>query len=440
MNDSDRNGLQEIIDKAINEIAQEQGDSFDLESMNLAEFSRRTGLSRSRARSLKAKGFKVQPHGRCGLKSSKTVMSGFEGVVNAMLAQGVTNSEVIFERIEAQGYQGSKTTVKNYISSHANLVPAKRKLAVEPQGNRGRRFMTGPGEAYQMDWGFVAVEDWTGEAYRLACFAMVCHHCGTCYIEFFPNARQENLFIGMVHGFMAMGVPQYVLTDNMKSVVIGRDIGGNPIWQSDYAAFMSCVGFKTKLCKPRHPFTKGKVERLVRFVKGNFLAGRSFMNATDLNAQALEWCMNQASRYHRATACIPAEEHGSRCLPETSAVDMNDELAMYLCPLRRISFDGFVNYEGRRFGVPYWYPGKSCRVNREGNWIHIYSEDLSRELVVHPVTWSRKDSFCEDQYADVQPMELPTAPVTATIAQIEPPEGNPSFEKFNFERRLNDGR
>ena len=39
---------------------------------------------------------------------------------------------------------------------------------------------------------------------------------------------------------------------------------------------MKTVGFQTKLCKPRHLFTKGKVERLVRFVKDNFLAGRIF--------------------------------------------------------------------------------------------------------------------------------------------------------------------
>ena len=48
MNDSERNGLQEIIDKAIEEMAREAGDSFDTYHMNLAEFSRRTGLSRSK--------------------------------------------------------------------------------------------------------------------------------------------------------------------------------------------------------------------------------------------------------------------------------------------------------------------------------------------------------------------------------------------------------
>lgn len=84
----------------------------------------------------------------------------------------------------------------------------------------------------------------------------------------------------MLHAFYLMGVPEYVLTDNMKSVVIKRDPDGNPIWQHDYEEFMNVVGFKTKLCKPRHPFTKGKVERLIRFVKENFLADRIFGTIT----------------------------------------------------------------------------------------------------------------------------------------------------------------
>ena len=136
------------------------------------------------------------------------------------------------------------------ISAHADLVPAKRKLAkTDPRGSRGRRFETEPGESCQMDWGFVRVEGWDGGDFKIACFAMVCHHCGTCYVEFFPNARQENLFIGMVHAFMVMGVPEYVLTDNMRSVTTGARHRGKPIWQVDYAAFMACVGFRTRLCK-----------------------------------------------------------------------------------------------------------------------------------------------------------------------------------------------
>lgn len=97
----------------------------------------------------------------------------------------------------------------------------------------------------------------------------------------------------MIHAFRYMGVPQYILTDDMKSVVIRRDQEGHPVWQKDYEQFMRTVGFQTRLCKPRHPFTKGRVERLIRFVKDNFFAGRSLWNVTDLNLWPWIGAMNR---------------------------------------------------------------------------------------------------------------------------------------------------
>ncbi len=217
------NDLQEILTQAIDAMKSELGDKFTLESINLADLERRTGITRSRLRRLKANGFIVKPHGRTGIKATTTVLTGYTGMIDDLLGKGVTNSSVCLDRIRGYGYTGGLTAVKDYISAHQELVPAKRQL-IEPQGNRGRRYATGPGESYQMDWGFTNVETPSGLIWRLAVFAMICHHCGQQYIEFFPNAKQENLFIGMLHGFAYMGVPGYILTDNMKSVVICRDI------------------------------------------------------------------------------------------------------------------------------------------------------------------------------------------------------------------------
>ncbi|MEQ2995977.1 hypothetical protein AAAX31_06295 [Collinsella sp. CLA-ER-H5] len=211
--------LQEIIDAALREMAAEEGDGFDPQACNLAEFCRRTGLTRSRARTVRAHGFRALPHGNSGRRAAPGVLAGHTGLVDDLLRRGVTNSQVIFERLLGQGYAGGLTTVKTYIAAHRDLVPARRRRAA-PQGGRGQRFRTAPGEAYQMDWGFVAVERPGGERARIACFAMVCHHCGSAHVEFFPNARQENLLIGMLHAFSALGVPATVLTDNMKSVVV----------------------------------------------------------------------------------------------------------------------------------------------------------------------------------------------------------------------------
>lgn len=71
-----------------------------------------------------------------------------------------------------------------------------------------------------MDWGFTKVLDYDGSEYNAACFSMVCHHYSQRYVEFFPNAKREDLFSGMILAFGCMGIPKYVLTDNMKSVVL----------------------------------------------------------------------------------------------------------------------------------------------------------------------------------------------------------------------------
>lgn len=426
----------EIITQAIEELKAEQGETFSLEKINLAELERRTGITRARLRKLKKNNFRILPHGNKGRKSEDTVLSGFTSVIDNMLKLGVVNSEVHLDRLQELGYAGGLTTIKNYISEHRDLIPAKRQL-VESQGNRGRRYTTGPGESYQLDWGFTWVTDPTGNEYKVACFAMICHHCGKMYIEFFPNARQENLFIGMLHAFYMLGVPRYVLTDNMKSVVIKRDLEGHPIWQADYEAFMNAVGFRTRLCKPRHPFTKGKVERLIRFVKDNFLAARLFWNITDLNEQALSWCDKHNSKYHKVIDDIPDYLHSSSCLNVALPLREEQDILLYLFPLRRISFDGFVCYEGRRFGVPYSYSGKEARICRRQDTLYIYSSDLKALLVTHDVTWSRRDSYCLNQFSESHmPEELPTAPVKTRIQMLSHPENDSGFEKFNFDEEV----
>ncbi|MCF0230632.1 MAG: transposase, partial [Parasporobacterium sp.] len=275
-----------------------------------------------------------------------------------------------------------------------------------------------------------------GDEYQAACFAMICHHCGMRYVEFFPNARQENLFIGMLHAFLYMGIPECILTDNMKSVVTRRDLEGNPVWHPEYESFMKTAGFRTKLCRPRHPFTKGKVERLIRFVKDNFLAGRTFWNITDLNISTLRWCNEQNNIYHKAIDAVPSFLHNSLCMEKLQVLQKSDEILNYLYPLRRISFDGFVNYEGRRFGIPYSYHKQVVRISREGYELKIFSADMRQLLVTHDVTWSRKDRYCQDQFPDGMPEEQPTAPVTVQIQSLPQSDLDDAFRKFDFDREV----
>jgi transposase len=56
---------------------------------------------------------------------------------------------------------------------------------------------------------------------------------------------------------------------------------------------------------------KGSVESLVKFVKRNFLTGRSFIDDADLRAQCLEWQdSDNTTRPSQATDVTPASMFG----------------------------------------------------------------------------------------------------------------------------------
>lgn len=131
--------------------------------------------------------------------------------------------------------------------------------------------------------------------------------------------------------------------------------------------------------------------------------------------------------------CIPNDKHSSSCIKAAPLLEASSELSFYLCPPRCISFDGFVTYEGRRFGVPYWYTEKICRVKRDGYVLYIYDYNMTKILTSHDITWSRRDSYCRDQYLEEQPEEAPTMPIKSRIQQISPPDYNSGFSKYNFE-------
>lgn len=398
------------------------------ERINLAEIERRTGISRAVLRRWQSNGYVIQPS-RKGWRSGTSKLDDVSETVDALLRKGVANSLVILERIRELGYEGGISILKDYIRRHRDLVPAPRHI-VASTGNRGRRYTTGRGDCYQMDWGFVNVVDVAGNGWSCACFVMVCHHCGFRYVEFFPNARQENLFIGMIHAFSVMGIPKRVLTDNMKSVTLGRDAAGNVIYNHDYDAFQHLLGFRTELCRVAHPFTKGAVERLVRYVKENFIQGREFINVSDLNAQAFRWCMEKNGLLLRERQCIPNEEHA---IEKAGLVQMTDPqpLLAYLAPERSISFDGFVEYEGRRFGVPCSYTGKKARVMRSGDELMILTSS-GEVLQRYDVDWPKVSKTCPGQWAPM-PEELPTAPVKAVV-HVSGHKQEGRFSRFSFHK------
>lgn len=144
-----------------------------------------------------------------------------------------------------------------------------------------------------MDWGILKYRDRSGRICKVACFVMILSHSRMKYIEFSRRCDEASLLRCMMNAFTYFGgIPEVVLTDRMKTVIISTD-HGEPVWQSTFEHFATEMGFVPRVCRARRPQTKGKVERLVHYVRDNFMAGRRFVDFGDLQIQAIAWCVTR---------------------------------------------------------------------------------------------------------------------------------------------------
>lgn len=283
----------------------------------------------------------------------------YKDQIHGMLEQGIFNCVVIMDRIKEAGYEGSISILKAYVHPYR---PAKGIPAV-------RRYETLPGKQAQMDWGICQYVDLDGKAHKVPAFIMILSSSRAKYVEFAKRSDSASLLRCMLNAFEYFGgVPETVLTDNMKTVIVGRD-NGTPIWNSAFENFAKDMGFTPKVCKVRRPQTKGKVERLVHYVKNNFLPGRGFENLDDLNRQAVDWCRKVDSKPHSTTGKIPLLELAHEKL---LALPPEKIRSYYRFETRLVSREGLLSFDGVKYGVPWQYSGKEVRVHLYNGHIDIF--------------------------------------------------------------------
>jgi len=220
----------------------------------------------------------------------------YRAIIEARLqAYPLLSAVRLHEEIRAAGYAGSYTQVKEYVR-HV------RPVVVDPV----IRFETPPGHQGQVDFAHFRLP-W-GRRWALL---VVLGFSRLLWLHFFPRQDMGSLFAGLEQAFAFYGgVPQELLFDQMKSVIIDdeRLNGGRLVENAEFLRFAHHWQFRARACRPYRAKTKGKVERPIRYVRENFFYGRTFLNDQDLNAQAQQWLHQVANvRIHGTTAERPVE-------------------------------------------------------------------------------------------------------------------------------------
>jgi transposase len=169
------------------------------------------------------------------------------------LFQGALPATVLLREIKARGYAGSLTRVRTYLRT---LKPAR------PEAGPVARFETAPGRQMQVD--FITFRH---KAPPLSAFVATLGYSRMSFVQFGSQQDFETVHEGLIQAFLYFGgVPQEVLFDNMKTVVLKRDTSGpgRHRFHPGLLDLAEALGFVPRLCRPYRVQTKGKVERFNR--------------------------------------------------------------------------------------------------------------------------------------------------------------------------------
>ena len=275
---------------------------------------------------------------------------------------------------EEHPYTGGETAFYDYVRK-------VRRAGKQTPHDLAIRFEGVPGEFLQIDWGEVRNMEFTKaglEGQTRYFFAARLKYSRYMYVSFHSDMREETLLRCLIACFTTIGgVPWVVVTDNMKTAVLGRDEQHQPVWNPAYQKLAVEFKFHPEACAPASGNQKGAVENLVKFVKGNFIAGRSFHDDVDLAEQCAAWLSHvNTERPSDATGQPPVtllveEQAKLSALPVTA-----QDYGFFDCVV--VSREGLVAIETNRYSVPAHLMGRAVTARIHLTRIEVFAD---QELV-----------------------------------------------------------
>ena len=180
----------------------------------------------------------------------------FKNDIVRMLERHSYSARQIFQRVQQNGFDGGRTIVTDYVRK---IRPPKTKPYL--------KLVFAPGECAQVDWGSYGNVRVGSTSRRLSFFVMVLCHSRMMYVEFTVSQTMEHFLGCHQNAFHFFGsVPHKIMVDNLKSAVLKRTIGKDPVFNPRYMDFARHYGFKIVPCNVGKGNEKGYVSYCTSFV------------------------------------------------------------------------------------------------------------------------------------------------------------------------------
>lgn len=199
----------------------------------------------------------------------------------------------------------------SYTSLRRRVVELRPRQTADPE----LRFETGPGVQTQGDWTDCGTWPLGDGAVELYAFVAILGYSRMLGVRFATDKTRPTTLRAIVRCVDDLGgASAEFLTDRDTALMNGSRANGSPIYAPDWVDVAALLGTRPRACRPYRAKTKGKVERVIREVKEDFLAwltGQVFPERPTLawyDAMARRWATEVvATRRHRTTKRVVGE-------------------------------------------------------------------------------------------------------------------------------------
>jgi transposase len=276
---------------------------------------------------------------------------------------------VIYDRLRKErGYGGSYSAVRRYVK-RLKLVTPEAVLRVE----------TAPGEDAQVDFGYAGkLYDPARGLWRKAwLFVMTLGFSRHMYAEIVFDQTITTWIALHVRAFEFFGgVVKRVVLDNLKAAIVKAVVHDSEATRS-YRELAEHYGFLISPCRPRMARHKGKVERMVQYVRRSALQGREFKSVDEANAHLRSWLMQVAgTRVHGTTRERPLERF-DREKPHLRPLAAT-RYEVVIWKQAKVHPDCHVSFEYNQYSAPYRLIGRPVWLRITAERIEIYTESHER--------------------------------------------------------------
>lgn len=258
---------------------------------------------------------------------------------------------------------------------------------------------TAPGEVAQVDFGYVGklYDASSGQLRKAWAFVMVLGYSRRMVVRICFDQKIETWLRVHVEAFTELGgAPATIVPDNLKAAVVRAAFGvdGAASLNRSYRELARHYGLKIDPAPIYAPKKKGKVESGVKYVKGNYFAGRDGNDADETKRELQRWVDEIANR----------RLHGSTHRRPIELFTEDEAIALRPMPVRRYELvvwykarvhqDSHVAFDKRLYSVPWRLIKQEIWLRASPSTIDLYAEDV--RVATHSRRGRSPRSTCDE--------------------------------------------